>query len=372
MSAFIGRNNASKISVLTSKKQIGETDKVFSAIFYGFMNKKTVILDCKITADNISKLQIKINRHKPNVFVRKLEIEISAQITVIPSLLRKISICAKKSQRHEWIKTTPILKYFQNMHVSYDELYGYINKYIPLSGDVQSSFEDIFKNVLTADDLYGIEPNKDIIKTELLKHQKIGVEWMCLLENFENNNEIPPFYEEIDNNKCINIISNEELQIDNLPQYGCGGILADDMGCGKTLQCISLIATNSGFDNDNNDNDNDSKMEQGPTLIICPVAVMSNWEKQIERHCVNNSFKVMKYHGSDRIKDVDIINKYDIVITTYGTVASEYMGESDKDRELMRKHVGLGGLQYVDWLRVVLDEAHKIRSKKTKIFKACS
>eukprot|EP01084_Bolivina_argentea_P170845 296015_1 len=258
MSAFIGRNNASKISVLTSKKQIGETDKVFSAIFYGFMNKKTVILDCKITADNISKLQIKINRHKPNVFVRKLEIEISAQITVIPSLLRKISICAKKSQRHEWIKTTPILKYFQNMHVSYDELYGYINKYIPLSGDVQSSFEDIFKNVLTADDLYGIEPNKDIIKTELLKHQKIGVEWMCLLENFENNNEIPPFYEEIDNNKCINIISNEELQIDNLPQYGCGGILADDMGCGKTLQCISLIATNSGFDNDS-----ESKIEQG-------------------------------------------------------------------------------------------------------------
>ena len=37
----------------------------------------------------------------------------------------------------------------------------------------------------------------------------------------------------------------------------------------------------------------------------------------------------------------------------------------------MRKHYGCG-LQYVNWLRVVLDEAHKIRSRKTRMFKACN
>merc|ERR1712007_260918 len=43
----------------------------------------------------------------------------------------------------------------------------------------------------------------------------------------------------------------------------------------------------------------------------------------------------------------------------------------DENRDEMRKHYGCG-LQYVDWLRVVLDEAHKIRSRKTRAFKACN
>ena len=52
------------------------------------------------------------------------------------------------------------------------------------------------------------------------------------------------------------------------PQLFSGGILADDMGLGKTLQMISLILTGG----------------PGPTLIVSPLSVMSNWEQQIAQH----------------------------------------------------------------------------------------
>ena len=65
------------------------------------------------------------------------------------------------------------------------------------------------------------------------------------------------------------------------------------------------------------------------------------------------------------------MKSYNVVITTFDIVALEYSDETDENREEMRKHYGCG-LQYVDWLRVVLDEAHKIRSRKTRVFKACN
>lgn len=49
------------------------------------------------------------------------------------------------------------------------------------------------------------------------------------------------------------------------------------MGLGKTIQTIALIATN--------------EFGKGPTLIVCPVSVMSTWKYQIEEHVQNNAFR---------------------------------------------------------------------------------
>ncbi len=54
------------------------------------------------------------------------------------------------------------------------------------------------------------------------------------------------------------------------PRLLSGGILTDEMGLGKTLQTISLIM-NDGFKN-------------GPTLIVAPTGVLSNWEQQFTEH----------------------------------------------------------------------------------------
>lgn len=49
-----------------------------------------------------------------------------------------------------------------------------------------------------------------------------------------------------------------------------GGILADDMGLGKTLCALSLVA---------------SCKEKGPTLLVCPASLISNWKDQAQEHC---------------------------------------------------------------------------------------
>ena len=51
------------------------------------------------------------------------------------------------------------------------------------------------------------------------------------------------------------------------PKLSRGGILADDMGLGKTLEMISLMVSDVTF--------------LGPTLIVCPLGVMSNWSSQV-------------------------------------------------------------------------------------------
>ena len=118
------------------------------------------------------------------------------------------------------------------------------------------------------------------------------------------------------------------------------------MGLGKTLQCISLIASNSGY--------KDKEDGVGPTLIVAPLTVIGNWVDQIEQHCAKNAFRILVYHGPNREKDLAVIQSHHVVITTFDIVALEYSDETDENREEMRKFYGCR-LQYVSWLRVVLD-----------------
>lgn len=60
--------------------------------------------------------------------------------------------------------------------------------------------------------------------TPLLPHQKQALAWMILREN---NNDLPPFWEERNNFFYNTIIHFAER---NRPENVLGGILADDMG----------------------------------------------------------------------------------------------------------------------------------------------
>jgi SWI/SNF-related matrix-associated actin-dependent regulator of chromatin subfamily A3 len=140
------------------------------------------------------------------------------------------------------------------------------------------------------------------------------------------------------------------------PSLANGGILADDMGLGKTLEVISVIV----------------KGGPGPTLIIAPVSVMSNWSQQIERHVKSKkALRVLTYHGSNRksMGAEDFAN-YDVVISTYGTLSTECFSGGSKVPGLVPSKKGLFSVQ---WRRVVLDEGHIIRNPSTKAaIAACS
>ncbi|XP_067653851.1 helicase-like transcription factor isoform X2 [Haliotis asinina] len=94
------------------------------------------------------------------------------------------------------------------------------------------------------------------------------------------------------------------------------------------------------------------------TLIICPLSVLSNWLDQFEEHlhdCVN--LEIYTYYGGSRTKDVSILARQDVVLTTYSTLSAD---AKTKERPLHK----------VDWLRVVLDEGHVIRNPKAQQTKA--
>lgn len=96
-----------------------------------------------------------------------------------------------------------------------------------------------------------------------------------------------------------------------------GGILADEMGMGKTIQAISLMCANP---------------MDGPTLVVVPMAAVSQWAREIERFTRKGSLTTMIYHGAQRTKHISGFKKVDVVITTYQTMESEYRQVTNKAR----------------------------------------
>lgn len=125
-----------------------------------------------------------------------------------------------------------------------------------------------------------------------------------------------------------------------LKQFGFGACLADDMGLGKTIQFIALMLHER----------RDRKKRPGSSLLICPMSVVANWQKEVERF--GPSLSVMVHHGPDRLSGRAFekeAKRHDLVIITY---ALAYRDEK--------------GLSAIDWECVVLDEAQNIKNSAAK------
>lgn len=124
-----------------------------------------------------------------------------------------------------------------------------------------------------------------------------------------------------------------------------GCILADDMGLGKTLQVLCFIDWHNKHINH----------EKKPYLIVAPVSLLDNWNKEIIKFLEDGRYNpVILYGGmiSKKINqdDVSWLSSQDIILTNYETVR---------------------GYQFnicaVDYAVVVLDEAQKIKTPGTYI-----
>lgn len=130
------------------------------------------------------------------------------------------------------------------------------------------------------------------------------------------------------------------------------------MGLGKTLEMISLLVADY----------EKAGCRTGPTLIVAPLSVMSNWSGQIALHVhEKHALSVYRYHGNGCVKmSADDFSKYDVVITTYQTLASDYMpgkGSSSKQPERKLRSTGLYNME---WRRAILDEGHIVRKPQSK------
>jgi len=127
-----------------------------------------------------------------------------------------------------------------------------------------------------------------------------------------------------------------------LRQWGLGACLADDMGLGKTIQTLALIQQDweSG--------------KRRPVLLICPMSVVSNWQKEASRF--TPGLPVMVHHGVDRKRGEKLaeeVSQTAIVISSYALL--------HRDFEVLKE---------IDWEGVVLDEAQNIKNPETKQAKA--
>ena len=148
------------------------------------------------------------------------------------------------------------------------------------------------------------------------------------------------FWKECGGGEYTNVLTNYTTKVK--PQMPRGGLLGDAMGLGKTVQMLAIMS---------------HKIESAPTLIVCPLSLLSHWEDHVKQFLP--SFTVAVYHGAGR--GADTIKGADIVVTTYATIGVE--GSVVK---------ASAPLQGVKWGRVVLDEAHTIKTAKTSAAKACT
>ncbi|KAG6873427.1 hypothetical protein C0995_015852 [Termitomyces sp. Mi166 len=104
------------------------------------------------------------------------------------------------------------------------------------------------------------------------------------------------------------------------------------------------------------------------TLIVAPLSVLSNWEKQVYDHCTEGSLSVCVYYNTTRSLSAEDLAKYDVVITTYHTVVGEFT-ETAKEQGRKKRKIERS-LFDILWKRIILDEGHTIRNPKTKMAKA--
>lgn len=177
------------------------------------------------------------------------------------------------------------------------------------------------------------EGTPDAMTHPLMEHQRLGLTWMINMEEGSNK----------------------------------GGILADDMGLGKTIQALALMVARRSSD-----------PRRKTTLIVAPVALMKQWQNEIQKMVKpGKESRLTSYilHGANRQASWEHLRTFDVVLTTFGTLAMEIKRKEGIDKQ-KRVDPNWRPISKADnlpllgddckWYRVIIDEAQCIKNKNTK------
>ena len=154
-----------------------------------------------------------------------------------------------------------------------------------------------------------------------------------------------------------------------------GGILAEEMGLGKTLEIIALMLLHPRPESPVMVFDHFLGRElltTSATLIVAPSSLLDQWISELGRHAP--SLKVMFYPGIKKLaklKDVDEISaeylaEQDVVVTTYEVLRTEIWAASDEPGRSMRNEKQYerrkSPLVQLSWWRVCIDEAQMVEN----------
>lgn len=118
-----------------------------------------------------------------------------------------------------------------------------------------------------------------------------------------------------------------------LYQRSLGACLADDMGLGKTVQTLAVLLKHA---------------DRGPSLVVAPSSLASNWRRECERFCP--TLKTHVYRDTDRsLQTMQSFRSGDIILASYGLIL--------RDEKLFQQR---------HWNIIVLDEAQAIKNARSK------
>jgi superfamily II DNA or RNA helicase len=120
-----------------------------------------------------------------------------------------------------------------------------------------------------------------------------------------------------------------------LKELGLNGILADDMGLGKSVQVLALIKSLKA----------EGALSR-PVLLIAPKTLIFNWELEIRKFAPDLS--VYAFAGPARNRTPAFLEKHHLILTSYGMLRSE-----------------TPLLCAMKWEYVILDEAQAIKNADT-------
>lgn len=153
----------------------------------------------------------------------------------------------------------------------------------------------------------------------------------------------------------------------HLHRHELGGILADEMGLGKTLQALALL---SALRAECNGDGVRSKVVGSPaptteplhftpytspsrgarlatSLVTCPASLLENWRREAARFAPQ--LRTFVHHADRRLGSAGDFAGYDLVITSYGTLARDQ-----------------GLFSAVDFAVVIADEAQHIKNRRSQ------
>jgi superfamily II DNA or RNA helicase len=121
-----------------------------------------------------------------------------------------------------------------------------------------------------------------------------------------------------------------------LAGFGFGGILADDMGLGKSVQTLAHLLCEKEA----------GRLTQ-PALLVVPTSLVHNWCDEAARFAP--TLRVLPLHGPSRAERFAQIAEHDVVITTYALLARD---------AVVRERT---------WHAVILDEAQALKNPQAKV-----